>query len=76
MILFSRVSMHINMKNLEGNKLISDDVIRNTLKSVWPLPTEYEAGKMYKLYTTEGIYHHRGERRYRQGEPAARERRR
>ena len=45
------------LKNLEGNKLISDDVIRNTLKSVWPLPTEYEAGKMYKLYTTEGIYH-------------------
>lgn len=45
------------LKNLEGNKLISDDVIKGTLKSVWPLPSEYEAGRMYKLYTTDRIYH-------------------
>lgn len=45
------------LKNLEGSKLISDDVIKGTLRSVWPLPSEYEAGRMYKLYTTDRIYH-------------------
>lgn len=45
------------LKNLERSKLISDAVIKGTLKSVWPLPSEYEAGRMYKLYTTDRIYH-------------------
>jgi len=45
------------LKKLEGSKLISDDVIKSTLRSIWPLPSEYEAGRMYKLYTTDRLYY-------------------
>lgn len=45
------------LKNLEGNTMLSDDVIKQSLKSVWPLPSGYEAGRMYQLYSTNKLYY-------------------
>ena len=45
------------LENLSGNKLCSEGVLKNTLKSVWPLPMSYEANKIYRLYTEDKIYY-------------------
>lgn len=45
------------LENLYGNKTCSEDVLKRTLKSVWPLPMSYEANKIYRLYTEDRIYY-------------------
>ena len=45
------------LENLSGHNYISDDVLRQTLRSLWPLPSEYEAKKMYRIYSNEKVYH-------------------
>lgn len=45
------------LENLSGNKSCSEDVLKRTLKSLWPLPMSYEANKIYKLYTEDKIYY-------------------
>lgn len=45
------------LKNLSGNTVCTDTVIKETLKSVWPLPMADESKKMYRLYTGAKIYY-------------------
>lgn len=44
------------LENLSRADYDSKVVLRRTLESIWPLPMEYEAKKMYRLYTEEKIY--------------------
>ena len=45
------------LRNLEGQTLISENVIKQTLRSIWPLPSEYEAKRMYEIYADNKIYY-------------------
>lgn len=45
------------LDNLSGNGTCSEDVLKKTLKSVWPLPNSYESNKIYRLYTEDKIYY-------------------
>lgn len=44
------------LENLSGKGSISEDVVKQTLKSLWPLPMRGEAKKVYRLYTESKIY--------------------
>jgi len=44
------------LENLSGKRAISEDVAKQTLKSLWPLPMTNEAKKVYRLYTESKIY--------------------
>lgn len=44
------------LENLSGNGICTEDVLKRTLKSVWPLPMSYEANKIFRLYTEDRIY--------------------
>lgn len=45
------------IENLLNHKVVSEDVIERTFKSIWPVPSTYESQKMYKLYTESRIYY-------------------
>ncbi len=45
------------LEKLSGNGSCTEDVLKRTLKSVWPLPMSYEANKIYRLYTEDRIYY-------------------
>lgn len=45
------------LRNLEGHTLVSEDVIKQTMRSIWPLPSEYEAKRMYEIYADNKIYY-------------------
>ena len=45
------------LENLASNGTCTEEVLKRTLKSVWPLPMSYEANKIYKLYTEDKIYY-------------------
>ena len=45
------------LENLSGTSVCSEEVLKNTLKSVWPLPNSYESKKIYRLYTENKIYY-------------------
>lgn len=45
------------LENLSGNTSCSEEVLKNTIKSIWPLPMSYEANKIYRLYTEDKIYY-------------------
>lgn len=45
------------LENLSGNGTCTEEVLKRTLKSVWPLPMSYEAKKIYRLYTEYKIYY-------------------
>lgn len=44
------------LENLSGETVISEDVAKQTLKSLWPIPMTSEAKKVYQLYTETKIY--------------------
>lgn len=44
------------LRNLEGRTIVSDDVIKQTMRSIWPLPPQYEAKRMYEIYADNKIY--------------------
>lgn len=44
------------LHNLYGSKCLHDGIIKKIFTSLWPLPTEEEAKKMYQLYTDNKVY--------------------